>query len=373
VNGGREALVREARRIVLKVGSGVLSGGGTGLDPGVIKRLAGEVSGARSAGRHVVIVSSGAILSGLERLGLAKAGTIQLKQAAAAVGQSRLMAGWSEALRPYDLAPAQILLTQDDFRRRERYLNARNTMLALLELGAVPIVNENDTVAVEEIRFGENDMLAALVAGLVDADLLVILTDQDGLYTADPRKNPTARLIAVVHPDRPEEFVAGRQGPKGSGGMEAKVRAASRAAASGVPAVLANGLQKDSLERILAGEAVGTLFARSKSPLSKRKQWLAFAAHSKGQLEVDEGARLAITERFKSLLPSGVKSVRRDFSAGDVVSLTHGGEEFARGLSNYSAGDIQKIKGLRTSQIEGILGQKTCDEIIHRDNLVLTA
>jgi glutamate 5-kinase len=371
VTEDRAELARRAKRVVLKVGSGALSGGGRGLDAATLARLASDLARARELGRQTVVVSSGAILAGLERLGLPKAGTIQLKQAAAAVGQSRLMAAWSEALAPHGLAPAQVLLTQDDFRHRERYLNARNTMLALLELGAVPVVNENDTVAVEEIRFGENDMLAALVAGLVDADLLVILTDQEGLYTSDPRKDKEARLVEVVHPDRPAEFAAGKQGPRGSGGMEAKVRAAGRAAAAGVPAILASGFLDAPLSRVLAGEALGTLFVRAKEPLSKRKQWLAFAAHPKGQIEVDEGAKAALTLRAKSLLPSGVKSVRRDFKAGDVVSLTHGGAEFARGLANYSSEEIGKIKGLRTSQLEAILGQKTCDEVIHRDNLVL--
>jgi glutamate 5-kinase len=361
----------KARRVVVKLGSGVLSGGKDRLDAKTIRRLAAEIAEFSGEGHEAIVVSSGAILAGREKLGLkARPATTQLKQAAAAVGQSRLMRAWEESFGRERKTVAQVLLTREDMRHRGRYINARNTIFTLLRLGAVPVINENDTVADEEIKFGDNDVLSALVAGLCDAQLLVLLTDQDGLYTADPRTDPKAELISVVGEGR-AEVKLGKAGPSGSGGMGSKVEAARMAASAGVEAVIANGFKPGTLRRVLAGEAVGTRFSPRPSPLGKRKAWLAFASNPKGAIHVDAGARQALVEGGKSLLPSGVKSLSKAFAAGDVVSLVEGGVEFARGLSNYAAADLQRIKGLRTAQIEQVLGQKTADEVVHRDNLAV--
>jgi glutamate 5-kinase len=359
-----------ARRVVVKLGSGVLSGGKAGLQAPVIRRLAGEIARARAAGDEVVVVSSGAILAGRERLRLEPRPSVQLKQAAAAVGQSRLMRTWEAAFARSKTVAAQVLLSGDDLRDRGRYLNARNTLLTLLRLGVVPVVNENDTVAVEEIKFGDNDGLSALVAGLVDASLLVLLTDQDGLFTDDPRKDPAARLVSEVGPGESPARV-GKAGPWGTGGMESKVRAARQAADAGITAVVANGAKPGALAAALAGESVGTLFRPVERPLAKRRQWLAFASKPKGRITVDAGARKALVEGARSLLPSGVKALTGAFEAGEVVSLVESGREFARGLTNYSSRDLDRIKGAKTSAIEGLLGGKPADEVVHRDNLAV--
>ncbi len=359
-----------AKRVVVKLGSGVLSGGGAGLDAATLRRIAADVADALQDGREVVVVSSGAILAGREGLALKERPSTQLKQAAAAVGQSRLMRAWEAAFGKRGLTVAQILLTADDLRDRQRYLNARNTLLTLLRLGVVPVVNENDTVAVEEIKFGDNDGLSALVAGLVDADLLVLLTDQDGLFTDDPRKDPTATLVRVVRPGE-EPARVGRAGPVGTGGMESKVRAARRAVGGGIAAVVANGAKAGTLAAVLAGTETGTFFVPEEKPLTRRRQWLAFASHPKGRILVDAGAREALTARSKSLLASGVRGLSGAFAPGDVVSLVEGGVEFARGLCNFSAADLERIKGLKTGQIEAALGHKPADEVVHRDNLAV--
>jgi len=366
----KESAGRTARRVVVKLGSGVLSGGGEGLDAATLRRLAADVAAARAAGREVVVVSSGAILAGRERLALKGRPSVQLKQAAAAVGQSRLMRAWEAAFARRGITVAQVLLTADDLRDRQRYLNARNTLLTLLRLGVVPIVNENDTVAVEEIKFGDNDGLSALVAGLVDAGLLVLLTDQDGLFTDDPRAHPDARLIPRVLPGEAPARV-GRAGPWGTGGMESKVRAARQAAGAGIAAVVANGTKAGTLAALVAGREVGTLFVPHDKPLAQRRQWLAFASQPKGRIVVDAGAREALVARSKSLLASGVKSASGAFSPGDVVSLVEGGAEFARGLTNFGADELEKIRGLKTSEIEAALGHKPADEVVHRDNMAV--
>lgn len=325
----------------------------------------------------MVLVSSGAILAGMGRLGLTeRPGSIPLKQAAAAVGQSLLMRRYEEVFAPYGQKLGQLLLTQDDFRSRHRYLNARNTLFTLLHLGVLPIINENDTVAVEEIRFGDNDRLSALVATLLGADLLVILTDLDGLYTADPRKDPHARLVHEV-PRRSTglHFWADESGTGlGTGGMATKVRAARTAAAAGVPTIIANGLVEGILERIIRGETVGTVFQASASRMRSRKRWLAFATTRRGRIMVDAGAKEALIRNGKSLLPSGVISVDGEFEGGDVVSLCSiDGVEFARGVTNYNAEQVKQIRGIRSDQIEDALGEKPFDEVVHRDNLVILA
>ncbi|MDE2485173.1 MAG: glutamate 5-kinase [candidate division NC10 bacterium] len=369
------AAAREAKRLVVKVGSAVLSKGDTALHQATLERICRELVCLRKEGRQVVLVSSGAILAGMGRLGLTeRPASIPLKQAAAAVGQSLLMRHYEEAFAPYGQKLGQLLLTQDDFRARHRYLNARNTLFTLLHLGVLPVINENDTVAVEEIRLGDNDRLSALVATLLGADLLVILTDLDGLYTADPRKDPHAKLVHEV-PRRSTglHFWADESGTGlGTGGMATKVAAARAAAASGVPTIIANGLVEGVLERIVRGDAVGTVFQASASRMRSRKRWLAFATERRGRIAVDAGAKQALIRNGKSLLPSGVVSVDGEFEGGEVVSLCDiDGVEFARGVANYDAEQVKQIRGIRSDQIEGMLGAKPFDEVVHRDNLVI--
>lgn len=359
-------------RIVVKVGSSVLSNGPGRLDPAAVRRLAGEVAALKRRGAEMLVVSSGAILSGWQRLGLSeRPRTTVAKQAAAAVGQSRLMRVWETAFARRGVTAAQVLLTQEDLRQRSRYLNARNTLFELLRLGVVPVINENDTVAVDEIKFGDNDVLSALVAGLADADRLVLLTDQEGLLTADPRNDPQARLIDRVRASEALPAELGGAGPLGSGGIASKVRAARMAAAAGIEAVITSGVAPGTLTAAADGRARGTTFEPKARALGQRRQWLAFASHPRGRIVVDEGARAALVERDKSLLPSGVRGVEQSFEAGDVVSLVCRGAEFARGLTNYAARELERIRGLKTSQIEAALGHKPADEVVHRDNLAV--
>ncbi len=371
----RPALLQGVRRLVVKVGSGVLSRGSFTLDTRTIRSLAAQLHACRETARQVALVSSGAIVAGVGRLGLAeRPRSIPLKQAAAAIGQGALIWTYEEAFAAHGVKVAQVLLTGEDLRDRARYLNARNTLFTLLTLGVLPIINENDTVAVDEIKFGDNDRLSALVAALVDADLLVILTDTDGLFTADPRRRPKARLIPVVTGGEPKEaYWAGAPATiTGVGGMASKVEAARLAAASGIPTLIANGTAPDTLTRLLAGETLGTLFLPDAERLAGRKRWLALASRPKGVIVVDEGAKRALTERGKSLLPSGVKGTLKPFGVGDVVSLVGPDHaEFARGLANYTAEEVERIKGIKTGEIERTLGYRHSDEVIHRDNLVI--
>ena len=369
------AAAREAKRLVVKVGSAVLSKGDIALHQATLERICRELVWLRKEGRQVVLVSSGAILAGMGRLGLTeRPGSIPLKQAAAAVGQSLLMRHYEEAFAPYGQRLGQLLLTQEDFRSRCRYLNARNTLFTLLHLDVLPIINENDTVAVEEIKFGDNDHLSALVATLLGADLLVILTDLDGLYTADPRRDLNATLVHEV-PRRSTglHFWADESGTGlGTGGMVTKVKAARAAAAAGVPTIIANGLVEGILGRIVRGDAVGTIFQASASRMRSRKRWLAFATERRGRITVDAGAKEALIRNGKSLLPSGVVSVDGWFEGGEVVSLCDiDGLEFARGVANYDAEQVERIRGIRSDQIEDALGAKPFDEVVHRDNLVI--
>jgi glutamate 5-kinase len=373
--GSRAEWLGTPRRIVVKVGSGVLSHGGVGLHRPTLQALAGCLARVQAQGVEPILVSSGAILAGMEALGLTeRPRDLPLKQAAAAVGQSHLMRAYEEAFQPCGGRVAQILLTQEDLRHRSRYLNARNTLFTLLGLRVLPIVNENDTVAVREIQFGDNDTLSALVAHLVQADLLVILTDTEGVFTADPHRDPSARLIPLVRPqDAVASFCAEDTGSAASiGGMTSKVRAAHRAAVAGIPTVVASGRSPESVEAILRGEEVGTLFIPSRSRMRSRKRWLAFASLPRGGIVVDAGARGALVVGRKSLLPSGVRGTQKTFRAGDVVSLVDlAGQEFGRGLANYSRDEVEKIKGLKSDEIAGVLGAKAYDEVVHRDNLVI--
>lgn len=371
----RRDWLAHAKRVVVKVGSGVLSRGGISLHRPTMAGLASALAGLRTRGMEVILVSSGAILAGMEALGLTeRPRDLPLKQATAAVGQSHLMRAYEEAFQPCGQRVAQILLTREDLRHRGRYLNARNTFFTLLRLGIVPIVNENDTVAVQEIQFGDNDTLSALVANLTEADLLVILTDTEGLFTADPRRDPSARLIPLVRPqDAVTSFCAEEAGSAaGIGGMSSKVLAARRATTAGIPTVVASGLKEGVLEAILRGAEAGTFFVPSRSRMQSRKRWLAFASVPRGGIVVDAGARRALVSGGKSLLPSGIRTTRRSFRAGDVVSLVDPEDrEFARGLANYSRDEVEKIKGLKSHEIAAVLGHKPYDEVVHRDNLVV--
>ena len=371
----RRDWLAHAKRVVVKVGSGVLSRGGISLHRPTMAGLASALAGLRTRGMEVILVSSGAILAGMEALGLTeRPRDLPLKQATAAVGQSHLMRAYEEAFQPCGQRVAQILLTREDLRHRGRYLNARNTFFTLLRLGIVPIVNENDTVAVQEIQFGDNDTLSALVANLTEADLLVILTDTEGLFTADPRRDPSARLIPLVRPqDAVTSFCAEEAGSAASiGGMSSKVLAARRATTAGIPTVVASGLKEGVLEAILRGAEAGTFFVPSRSRMQSRKRWLAFASVPRGGIVVDAGARRALVSGGKSLLPSGIRTTRRSFRAGDVVSLVDPEDrEFARGLANYSRDEVEKIKGLKSHEIAAVLGHKPYDEVVHRDNLVI--
>jgi len=373
--GGRE--LTRIRRLVVKVGSGLITAREAGLDPGRIGALADELAAVRHHGTEVALVSSGAVVAGMARLKLqVRPRSIPEKQAAAAVGQSALMEHYETAFARHGVTVAQILLTQADVSARARYLNARNTLTTLLGYGVVPIINENDTVAVEEIKFGDNDNLSALVAQLIDADLLVLLTDVDGLYTGDPSRDPQARKLDTVEAVTPEieRLVWSDADRVAVGGMATKLQAAQKAAASGVPMVIASGREPGTLARVLRGEPVGTYFPPRGDRLAARKRWIAFAVPPQGRLLVDAGARQALIERGKSLLPSGVVDIEGDFDAGEVVALCAAdgdGKEFARGLVNFDAQELRMIRRAKTTEIESLLGYKSFDEVVHRDNLVV--
>jgi glutamate 5-kinase len=358
------------RRLVVKVGTGLIADGS-----GRLEALADEIAEVRR-GREVVLVTSGAIATGTGRLGLgARPRSIPEKQAAAAVGQSALMWRYEAAFKKHGIVVGQVLLTAHDIGDRARYLNARNTLLALLRYQVLPIVNENDTVAVEEIKVGDNDNLSALVASLIEADLLVLLTDVDGLFREDPVGNPAAQVLETVEAVTHEiERLVWRGSGEGSvGGMATKLQAAQKAAAAGVPMVIANGRRAGTLERLLKGEPVGTYFVPKADRLAARKRWIAFAVPPQGRLTVDAGAVQALTLHGRSLLPSGIVEVQGDFASGEVVAVVGGedGREFARGLVNFDADELRRIRGAKTREIEARLGYKGFDEVIHRDNLVL--
>jgi len=367
--------MREARRFVVKVGSTLVTNRGAGLDASAIARWAGQVAKLRQAGKELVLVSSGAIAEGMQRLGWTRRPhAMHELQAAAAVGQMGLVQVYESCFRQHGLHTAQVLLTHADLVDRQRYLNARSTLLTLLGLGIIPVINENDTVVTDEIRFGDNDTLAALVTNLVEADYLIILTDREGLYTDDPRRNPRATLIrsAQAGESRLEALAGGTGSTIAKGGMLTKVLAAKRAARSGAQTVIASGNEPDVLVRLAAGEAIGTLLSAQTTPLAARKQWLADHLQVAGRLGLDPGAAKALRSGGKSLLPVGVKSVEGEFERGAVVAcLSPEGAEIARGLVNYNAQESRRIAGRASNEIEAILGYIDGPELIHRDNLVL--
>ena len=363
----------DARRWVIKVGSALLTDDGRGLDLSVVSRLADQLAALRAGGRDVVLVSSGAIVAGLARLKLSeRPHEVNLLQAAAAVGQSALVRAYEECLGPHGVTTAQILLSHADVRARDRYLNARSTLNTLLSMDVLPIVNENDTVVTDEIRLGDNDTLAALVANLVDADALLILTDQDGLMDGDPRRAANAQLIQSADVHDPElDQVAGGGSALGRGGMATKLSAARLAARSGTGTVIANGRVPDVVASVAAGESVGTFLQTQRQPQSARKQWLASLLHAKGQLVLDDGAVRGVSEQGRSLLPIGITAVSGEFQRGDLVSCVDStGRERARGLVNYTADEAAALIGKSSGQIEAILGYCGEEEMIHRDNLV---
>ncbi len=370
----RKNLLAHVRRVVIKIGSGVVSDR-DGLNAEAIATIAGDVAELRARGFEVILVSSGAVAAGKGTLGISgRPATIPLKQAAAAIGQSRLMSAYKEALRPLGHNVAQVLLTRDDLANRRRYLNARNTLMTLLEYQVLPIINENDTVVVDEIRFGDNDNLSAMVTNLVEANLLVILSDVDGLFDRDPNRHPDARLIPLVERITPEiEASAGTsETALGTGGMTTKLKAAKRATLYGVGTAIVNGRQPHTLLRLFDGEELGTYFLPARDRMAAKKHWIAFTKKPRGKLFLDDGAKRALVERGKSLLPSGVTGVEGGFDRGDAVRLCDlAGQEFAKGVINYSLPELLRIMGKKTSEIEGVLGYKYYDEVIHRDNLVL--
>ncbi|ROR35110.1 glutamate 5-kinase [Inmirania thermothiophila] len=369
------AALRNARRWVVKIGSALLTADGRGLDGATLARFAGEVAALWEAGREVVVVSSGAVAAGMSRLGWrSRPHELHRLQAAAAVGQAALVQAWEAHLQARGRHTAQVLLTHADLADRRRYLNARSTLRTLLALGVVPVVNENDTVAVDEIRLGDNDNLAALVANLVEAEVLVILTDQEGLHERDPRRDPQAPVVeerAVGDPAL-DAMASGDGGALGRGGMATKLAAARRAARSGTATVIASGRREGVLRAVAAGERIGTLLVPDQEPVAARKRWLAGQLRVAGRLHLDAGAVRVLREAGRSLLPVGVHGVEGRFRRGELVAcLDPEGREVARGLVNYDADEVRRIMGQPSSRIEAILGYVDEPELIHRDNLVL--
>ena len=373
---GDSVIVRNARRIVVKVGSSLVTNEGRGLDEQAIGEWSRQLASLVAERREVVMVSSGAVAEGMKRLGwTTRPRQIHELQAAAAVGQMGLAQMYESKLRANGLGSAQILLTHADLADRERYLNARSTLLTLLKLGVVPVINENDTVVNDEIKFGDNDTLGALVANLVEADVLIILTDQKGLYAADPRKNPDARFIHNAKAADPAlELMAGGAGSMvGRGGMITKILAARRAAGSGASTVIAWGREPDILLRLCAGEAIGTLLVAQTQKLQARKQWIADHLQLRGSVTVDAGAVVKLRDEGKSLLPIGMTAVEGDFSRGDVIAVRDAsGIEVARGLANYPSHEARQLCRQPSAAIERLLGYMAEAEMLHRDNLVLT-
>lgn len=374
MNRVRSEILKQLKRVVIKIGSGVISTA-DGLDEAMISRLANDICALRKRGIEVLLVSSGAVAAGCNSLGIeGRPRTIPQKQAAAAIGQPRIMRAYKEIFKSHNLVAAQVLLTRDDLSNRRRYLNAHNTLDTLFEYGVTPIVNENDTVVVEEIRFGDNDNLSALVASLMEADLLLILSDIDGFYSGDPGCDKDARLLPLIERITPEiEAMAGSsRGHLGTGGMQTKLQAAQKAGLAGVPTLIVNGRDLGILGRVFDGEEVGSLFLPSASRLNARKRWIALSMQPNGRIILDDGAVKALTEAGKSLLPTGIIAVEGEFERGDAVHICdRNATPFAIGVANYTCLELDQIKGHRCAEIEQILGYQYRDEAVYRDNLVL--
>lgn len=363
------------KRVVVKIGSNILADEKEGLDTRRISSIASDISELQDMGYAVVLVSSGAVAAGMRKLGLKeKPKDVQLKQAAAAVGQSSLMWAYEKGFGEHGKKVAQILLTRDDFSDRERYINSKNTLFTLLQYGIVPIINENDTVATDEIKFGDNDHLASLVAGLVEAERLIILSDVDGLYSADPKKSQKAALIKTVEEitSAIEASAGGAGSAVGTGGMYSKILAAKKAVNNGITVNIISGKKSGLIVSLLKGNSHGTEFRAKKERLSSRQGWIVYGSRAKGTLHLDSGAVKALLHGGKSLLPSGVVSLDGKFETGDAVYCVDSDEKrIAKGITNYSSAEVNKIKGKKTSEIEKILGYRYSDEVIHRDNLVV--
>ena len=367
--------LKGVKKVIIKIGSAVLTGK-DGLDIQIIEQLVDEMSDLIKKGYHIVLVTSGAIASGKHRMGIVgPLKSIPQKQAAAAIGQGRLMRVYSNSFGKHGMHVAQILLTMSDLTERKRFLNIRNTLTTLLDWGVIPIINENDTVAVEEIKFGDNDNLAAMIANAIEAELVINLTMTEGLFDRNPNISKDAKRIPIIHEITEEiEGAASAEGTaEGSGGMRSKVLAAKKVTVFGIPYIIAQGKKAGILKDIFSGKDTGTLFLPARKPLNSRKYWIAFTLRSQGKLTIDEGARNAIIGSGKSLLPSGIVDVEGDFTIGDpVICVDLKGASFAKGLVNYSASEIRRIMGLKSSKISQILGYKDYDEVIHRDNMAVT-
>jgi glutamate 5-kinase len=370
-----KSILRARNKIVIKIGTNLLADKVKGINLDRINEIARSVARLNALGNHIAIVSSGAIGAGVAALKLKdRPKTIPEKQATAAIGQPLLMEAYENAFRKQDCIIAQILLTKDDFVNRARYLNAKNTFPVLFEQGVVPIINENDTVAVEEIKLGDNDNLSAMVANLIEADLLIILSDIDGLFSDDPTKNDGAELIPVVEKVTPqiEKLAKTSKTELSTGGMITKIQAAKRCVSAGIAMIIANGKNPGVLEEIFSGTFKGTLFLPAESKLNMRKKWIGFVSSANGYVRVDDGAKLALLKKNKSLLPSGIVEVHGEFKANETISILDlNSKVIAKGVTGYSSTDLSKIKGKKTSEIERILNRKSHDEVIHRDNLVL--
>ena len=371
----RKTYMDKAKRVVVKVGSAVLTGV-QGLDVGVLENLASELSFLINSGREVILVSSGAVAAGKKRLGLSMDRELGLKekQGAAAVGQSSLMRSYEIVFDQMGFKVAQVLLTHDDLSHRDRYLNVRNTILTLLNWNIIPIINENDTVSVEELRFGDNDTLGALITNLIEADLFICLTDVDSLYTGNPHEDSEAKQVyTIARVDKKVENMAGHVvGALGTGGMKSKIKAARMVSARGGSSFIGSGRIDDIIQKLFKGEPVGTFFLPKAEKMQSRKHWIAYVLRPKGSLVLDKGACRALVKNGKSLLPSGIIEVRGNFGVGAPVQCLDEKENvIASGLTNYNAADLGRIKGVKTNRIEKILGYKDSDEVIHRDNLVV--
>ncbi len=370
----RSKQCQSVERVVVKVGTSTLTHPTGEMNLFRLESLVRELADLKNRGLEVILVTSGAVGAGIGKVGGKKPSTMPEKQAMAAIGQGALLHMYEKFFAEYGKTVGQILLTKEDLADRGRHLNARNTLFALLQYGAIPIINENDTVTVDEIKFGDNDTLAALVATLIDADLLILLSDIEGLYTDNPKKNPEATLIKEVNEIDEDIFslADGTGSEFASGGMQTKINAAKIATLAGIPMVIANGENTGVIKRILDGEECGTFFRSSNLKVKNRKCWLAWSAKAKGSIFVDEGAFHAIAKSGKSLLSIGITDISGRFDVGSVVSLkNHLGNEFAKGIVNYSSDDLEKIRGKRTYEIKNILGDKDYDAVVHRDNLSL--
>ncbi len=371
----RQEIIGRAHTVVVKVGTNVLTRADGALEPSRLQALADQLQRLRAGGRKVALVSSGAIGAGVGRLGLGKRPTeLPHLQACAAVGQALLMRSYEDCLARHGIPTAQVLLTAGDFDNRARYLNARNTILTLIEWGCLPIINENDTVSVAEIRFGDNDSLAAMVTNLLQAPLLILLSVVDGLYSSDPNSDPSAELVRTVPviDGSVMERAGSSKSALGSGGMRSKLRAARLATVAGESVIMANGGRDNVLDEIFSCEPIGTLFLPHENTMPAWKRWLGYTAQPRGRIVVDAGARRAVRDQGRSLLPIGIVQASGGFHKGDVVALCDAdGTEFARGLTNYPAAAVDRIRGLRTDQLSEVLGQAPYEEVVHRDNLVV--